>query len=88
VFCFFSGGDGGFAGDGRKGFEKVFEGLAAFEVIEECLEGDTRSAKDVGSAKDIGVFGEYVHEGTVARVNGRRAVGRRATKAGPSRRSG
>jgi hypothetical protein len=90
VLCFFQGGDGGFPGDGREAFEKVFEGFAAFEVVEEGLDGDTRSVKNGDSAKDIGIFGDYAHEGIVASVDecGRwaRAVGRTGRGPKPNRR--
>jgi len=65
---FFEGGDGEFAGDGGKSFQKLFEGFAAFEVVEERLDGDTGSAEDGSSAEDFGVFGDDAHGRIVARV--------------------
>jgi len=50
LFRFFESSDCGFARDGGKSFQKVFDCFSAFEVIEKRLDGNARSAKDGSSA--------------------------------------
>lgn len=74
VFCFFESGDGRFARDSGKSFQKVFERFSALEVVEERLDGNSRPAKDGSSAKNIRIFGDDSHEGIVSRATVVRAA--------------
>jgi hypothetical protein len=69
VFCFFESGDGQVTRDGGKSLKKVLESFSALEVVEERLDGHSRSAKNGSSTKDIGVFNNDGHEGIVARAS-------------------
>lgn len=70
MFCFFESRDSSFTRHGRKPLEKVFECFSTFQIIEESLDGDSRSAEHRGSAQDIGVFDDDSHEGIVTRGAG------------------
>jgi hypothetical protein len=67
VLCFLENGDSSFTRHSGKPLEKLFECLSAFEIIEESLDGDSRSAEHRSSAKNIGVFGDNSHERIVSR---------------------
>jgi hypothetical protein len=68
VFRFFESSDCGFARDGGKSFQKIFECFSAFEVIEKRLDGYARSAKNGSSAEDFGIFDDDSHEEIVSRA--------------------
>jgi hypothetical protein len=68
LFCFFQGSYSGFARDCGKSFQKVFECLSAFKVIEQDLDGHPSSSKDTCSAEKIGVFHDNSHEAMVSRA--------------------
>ena len=68
VFCFFESGDGGFTRDGGKSLQKVFERFSALQVVEQRLEGHSRSAKHRSSAKNIGIFDDHSHATIVSRA--------------------
>ena len=81
MLCFLESGDSGFTRDSGKPFEKLFECLSAFEIVEESLDGDSRSTKHRSSAKNIWVFGEDSHEGIVSERT--EHPNRRETKTAP-----
>lgn len=68
VFRFFESSDCGFARDGGKSFQKVFDSFSAFEVIEKRLDGNARSAKDGSSAEDFWIFDDDSHKRIVSRA--------------------
>ncbi len=68
MFCFFESSDGHLTRDGRKPLQKVFECFSALQVIEQRLDGHTRTAKHRSSAKNIGVFDDDSHEVIVSRA--------------------
>jgi hypothetical protein len=68
LFCFFQSGDGRFARNGGKTFQKVFKRFSALEVVEERLDGDARPAEDGSSAKNVRIFDYDSHDGIVSRV--------------------
>jgi hypothetical protein len=51
----FNDGDGLRAFDGRESFQKIFNGFAAFQGVNQILQGDTRADKDGRAAHDFGV---------------------------------
>ena len=67
MLCFFESGDSGFARHGGKPLKKLFECLSAFQIVEESLDGDSRSPEHRSSAKNIGVFDDNSHERIVSR---------------------
>jgi hypothetical protein len=81
VLCFLESGDSSFTRHGRKAFEKRFECLPAFQIVEESLDRDSRSAKHRSSAKNIGVFDVNSHEKIASRQV--EHPGRRGTKTAP-----
>ncbi len=48
------------AADAREAVEEVFQAFAAFEVIDERLDGHTGAHKDGGSAKNLRVAVDYL----------------------------
>src|SRR5215472_16455309 len=62
MFCFLKSSDGGFARDGGKPFQKLFESFTALQIVEQRLDGHARSTKHRCSAKNIGVFDDNSHE--------------------------
>jgi hypothetical protein len=68
VFRFFESSDCGFARNGGKSFQKVFDCFSAFEVIEKRLDRNARSTKDGSSAEDVGIFDDNSHERIVPRA--------------------
>ena len=81
MLCFLESGDSSFTRNGGKPLKKLFDGLSAFEVVEESLDGDSRSTKHRSSAKNIWVFGEDSHEGIVSERT--EHPNRRETKTAP-----
>ncbi len=67
MFCFFESRNGGLTRDRGKTLQKVFECLSPFQIIEESLDRNSRSAKHRSSAKNIRVFGDNSHERIVSR---------------------
>ena len=67
MLCFLESGDSSFTRDSGEPLEKLFECLSAFEIVEESLDGDSRSTKHRSSAKNIGVFDDDSHERIVSR---------------------
>lgn len=51
----FNDGDGLGAGDGGEAFEEIINGFAAFEGVNQILQGDSRADKDGRAAHDFGV---------------------------------
>jgi len=51
----FNDGDGLRAGDGRKTFQEIFNGFAAFKGVNQILQGDTRAGKNGRAAHDFGI---------------------------------
>src|ERR1700676_332782 len=49
-------GNGGCARDGGKVVEKFVQRFAAFEIVQEILEGYARAAKHRGSTQDFGIL--------------------------------
>jgi len=49
------GGDGSLTGDGGKIVEEFGEGMTAFQIIEEVLEGNASAAKDGSAPQDLGI---------------------------------
>jgi len=82
VLCFLESGDSSFTRYSGKPLEKLFECLSAFEIVEEGLDGDSRSTEHRSSAKNIGVFDDNAHERIVSRQV--EHPGRRGTKPHPS----
>jgi len=64
---FFERGDGCVTRDCRKALQEIVEGFSALEVIEKGLDGHSRSAKNGGSAENVGIFYDYVHDLIVTR---------------------
>ncbi len=48
-------GDGLRAGDGREAFQEIFNGFAAFQGVNQILQGDTRADKNGRAAHDFGI---------------------------------
>ncbi len=67
MFCFFESSDSGFTRHGGKPLEKLFESLSAFQIVEESLDGHSRSTKHRSSAKNIRVFDDDSHGKIVSR---------------------
>ena len=61
MFRFFEGGDGCFTRDCGKPLQEIFERFSALEVIEKGLDWHSRPAKDRGSAENVAVFDDHVH---------------------------
>ena len=51
----FNDGDGLRAGDGRKAFQEIFNGFAAFKGVNQILQRDTCAGKDGCAAHDFGI---------------------------------
>ena len=51
----FNDGDGLQAFDGGKSFQKIFNGFAAFQGVNQILQGDARADKNGRAAHDFGV---------------------------------
>ena len=51
----FNDGDGLRAGDGRKAVQKIFNGFAVFEGVNQILQEDTRADKDGRAAHGFGI---------------------------------
>jgi hypothetical protein len=51
----FNDGDGLRAGDGRETFQEIFNGFAAFEGVNQILQGDTGADKHGRAAHDFGI---------------------------------
>jgi len=51
----FNDGDGLRAGDGREAFQEIFNGFAAFQGVNQILQGDTRADKHGRAAHDFGI---------------------------------
>ncbi|SRR5713101_3784129 len=66
MFCFFESSDSGFTRYGGKPLEKLFERLSSFQIVEEGLDGHSRSTKHRSSAKNIPVFDDDSHETIVS----------------------
>src|SRR5687767_662753 len=64
-------GDGLVAGDGGELLEEVVEIAAAFEVVEEVLDGDAGAGEAGSSAHDVGAGVDGVHGVIVASEAGR-----------------
>jgi hypothetical protein len=62
MFGFLESGDGRFTRHGRKSLQKIFESFSAFQIVEERLDGHTRSAKHRSSAKNIRISDDDAHE--------------------------
>src|SRR3984885_14729140 len=56
MFRFFECVESRFARDRREPFQKLFQGLSSFEVVEQVLDRHSRAPKDRHSAQDLGVF--------------------------------
>jgi hypothetical protein len=64
---FFEGGDGRLASDCGKPLQELFESFSALEEIEKALDGYSGPAKNRGSAKNVGIFDDHVHDLVVTR---------------------
>ena len=51
----FNDSDGLRAGDGREAFQEIFNGFAAFQGVNQILQGDTRADKHGRAAHDFGI---------------------------------
>ena len=51
----FNDGNGLRAGDGRKTFQEILNGFAAFKGVNQILQGDTRADKHGRAAHDLGI---------------------------------
>ena len=51
----FNDGDGLRAGDGREAFQEIFNGFAAFQGVNQILQGDTRADKNGRATHDFGI---------------------------------
>jgi hypothetical protein len=51
----FNDGNGLRAGDGRKAFQEIFNGFAAFQGVNQILQGDARADKHGRAAHDFGI---------------------------------
>jgi len=57
--------DGSFAADGRKVVEEFVQALTSFEVVKQCLKGDTSSPENGYSAQNVPIFDDHlVHHGS------------------------
>lgn len=71
VFRFFKGGQRRLARDGGEALQKIFNGFATFQVIEESLDRHSCSAEDWSSPEDIFVLDDDVHDWIVPRMQAR-----------------
>lgn len=55
-FCgLFEGLEGEFSADGGELAQEIVEGVAAFEIVDEVLEGHSRAPEAGGSSEDFGI---------------------------------
>jgi hypothetical protein len=69
-FRFFKGGNGSFARNRGKPFQKVFQRLSAFQLVEQRLDGHSRPAKHRGPAENVRVSDDDTHGDILTRGNG------------------
>jgi hypothetical protein len=68
---FFEGSDGCCTRDCGKTLQEIFERLSALQAIEKGLDGHSRPAKNRGSAENVRIFDDHVHDLIVSRADGR-----------------
>ncbi len=61
MLCLFERGDGRFSRNRGKTLQKLFEGFSPFQIVEQCPDRHSRSAKHRGSAKYVPIFADDFH---------------------------
>jgi hypothetical protein len=69
-FRFFKRGNGSFARNRGKPLQKVFQGLSAFQIVEQRLDGHARPAKHRSPAENVGISDYDTHGDILTRRSG------------------